>query len=99
MSCDKFKEIKQTYTIKTLQNGKYVSFEGGSTEREYMCKIDIKDAYFSVSLHREFQKFVRFQWKGQLFYDFDCFSEEADGATNISYYNILIMAASIEKLK
>ena len=32
-----------------------------------MCKIDLKNAYFSVPLHPESQKFVRFQWKGQLF--------------------------------
>ena len=36
-------------------------------KEDYMCQIDLKDAYFSVPLHPESQKFVRFQWKGQLF--------------------------------
>ena len=40
---------------------------------DYMCKIDLKDAYFSVPLHTESQKFLRFQWKSQLFH-FLCLS-------------------------
>ena len=40
-------------------------------EGEYMCKIDLKDAYFLVPLNQKFQKFVSFRWKN-LLYQFLC---------------------------
>ena len=36
-----------------------------------MCKLDLKDAYFSNPLDRNSRKFVRFQWNGTL-YEFVC---------------------------
>ena len=33
----------------------------------HMCKTGLNDTYFSVPLHPKSQKFVRVQWKGQLF--------------------------------
>ena len=33
---------------------------------DYVCKIDLKYAYFSVPLHRDSQKLVTFQWKRSL---------------------------------
>ena len=32
-------------------------------EGDWMCKLDLKDAFFSVPLDRNSRKFVRFQWK------------------------------------
>ena len=37
----------------------------------WMCKLDLKDAYFSLPLEWNLRKFVRFQWKGTL-YEFMC---------------------------
>ena len=36
-----------------------------------MCKLDLKDAYCSVPLHRRPQKFIRFQFQGRT-YQFTC---------------------------
>ena len=36
-----------------------------------LCKIDLKEVYFSVPLNKNSQKFVRFQWSGNL-YQFLC---------------------------
>ena len=38
---------------------------------DYMCKLDLKDAYFCVPLKKESRKYVRFQWEGTL-YEFLC---------------------------
>ena len=38
---------------------------------DYMCKIDLKDAYFSVALNESSRKLIRFKWGGNL-YEFLC---------------------------
>ena len=35
-------------------------------EKDCMCKIDLKDAYFCVPLHRKYRKYIGFCWEGQL---------------------------------
>ena len=36
-------------------------------KRDYMCKINLKDVYFSVPLHKNPRKLVRFLWAGNLY--------------------------------
>ena len=38
-----------------------------------MTTIDLKDAYYKVSIRRLFQKYLNFKWKDKL-YCFRCFS-------------------------
>ena len=38
---------------------------------DFQCKIDLKEAYFSVPLNKNSQKFVRLQWSGSI-YEFLC---------------------------
>ena len=40
-------------------------------ENDFLYKIDLKDAYYSVSLCMSSRKFVRFAWLGNL-YEFLC---------------------------
>ena len=40
-----------------LQNLKYMLQKG-----DYMCKLDLKDAHFSVALEKDSRQFVRFCW-------------------------------------
>ena len=42
-------------------------------EGDYMCKLDLKDAYFSAPLHQSSRNYVRFSWSGNL-YEFLCLS-------------------------
>ena len=37
-----------------------------------MASIDLKDAYYSVPIHSQFQKYLKFKWKGAT-YQFVCF--------------------------
>lgn len=37
----------------------------------YMASVDLRDAYYSIPIDEEYQKFLRFQWKGKLF-QFTC---------------------------
>lgn len=38
---------------------------------DYFTSIDLKDAYFSIPVHTDFQKYLKFNWEGQL-YKFVC---------------------------
>ena len=40
--------------------------------KNFMATIDLKDAYYSVAISRQFQKFLKFKWKEKL-YCFTCF--------------------------
>ena len=40
-------------------------------EEDYMCKVDMKDTYFSVPLHQSSRNYVSFSWSGSL-YEFLC---------------------------
>lgn len=37
----------------------------------FMTSIDLKDAYYSVSVNKKFRKYLKFHWKGKL-YEFTC---------------------------
>ena len=42
------------------------------TRNCFMGTIDLKDAYYNVTISRLFQKFLKFKWK-EKFYCFTCF--------------------------
>ena len=54
----KFGKAESAHYIRTLQNGRTISFETDPSKGDYMYKIDLKDAYFSVSHHPDSQRFV-----------------------------------------
>ena len=37
----------------------------------FMASVDLKDAYYSVPIHEDYQKYLKFQWEDQL-YTFNC---------------------------
>ena len=49
-------------------------------EGVYMCKIDVKDAYFSVPQNQKSQKFESFKWK-DVFSHFLCLWNDSDPST------------------
>ena len=54
------------FKMEGLQNLRYSLQEG-----DYICKLDPKDAYYSVPLQKISRKYVRFRWSGNL-YEFLC---------------------------
>ena len=40
-------------------------------QNDFLCKIDLKDAYFGIPLSKHSSKYVRFKWSGNL-YQFLC---------------------------
>ena len=36
-------------------------------KNDYFTSIDLSDAYFSVPIHSDYQKYLKFSWNGQLF--------------------------------
>ena len=49
-----------------LQSLKYLLDQG-----DFLCKIDLKDAYFAIPLEKTSRKYKRFLWEGDL-YKFTC---------------------------
>ena len=42
------------------------------TEGCFMASFDLKDAYFSVKIHEDYQQYLKFRWKNIL-YKFRCY--------------------------
>ena len=49
---------------------------------DFLSKIDLKEAYFPVPLNKNSQKFVRFQWSGNI-YEFLCLCFGLEPASRI----------------
>ena len=52
----------QKFKMESLKDVKNILNKG-----DYMIKIDLKDAYYSIPLHESSRKYVRFQWEGNLY--------------------------------
>ena len=65
---------------------------------DYMVKIDLKDAYFSIPLNHESRKFVRFKWEGNL-YEFVCLTFGIGPAPRIFSRLLKVPISLIRKLK
>ena len=67
-----FKSLKKTVTYHHFKIDTVLSAIRMMKPSCYMASIDLKDAYFSVPIHQEHQKYLKFLWKGTL-YKYVCF--------------------------
>jgi hypothetical protein len=68
------KEVESGGGTETFQDGRYWDFERASKryrEGDNFCKINLKDAYLTTSLHPDDQEFRQFRWRGKS-YPFFC---------------------------
>ena len=68
---DKSKTPKLFHPIRTLQDGVHTHVKRSFKERDYMVKINLKDAYLTVPIWRNHQKYLRFLWRDSLL-EFAC---------------------------
>ena len=62
----KLKRCQQVYCMQAFRNGRFALLEIPSGENNFLCKINLKFAYFSVPLCMSPRKFVRFALSGNL---------------------------------
>ena len=67
-------------------------------ENNFMSKVDLKDAYFCVLLHRNHQKFLQFQWKRDI-YEFLCLCFSLGPAPWISTKLLKIPIAVLKRIQ
>ena len=68
---------QQHFHMEGFQNLRYLLEEGS-----YMCNLDLKDAYYCVSLQKNSRKYVQLRWSGNL-YEFLCLCFGLDPAPRI----------------
>ena len=66
-------------------------------KNDYMCKIDLKDAYFAVPLHSSSQKHIRLKWKGNV-YQFLCLCFGLSSAPRVFTKLMKILISVMRKL-
>lgn len=57
---DKFEKTELKHPLCSFQNGRSHAFQGASSERRFLCKLGLKDAYFPVALNKIFRKYAKF---------------------------------------
>ena len=67
----KFKTTKSVPNLRTFQNGGIHMLRDLLKQNDYLVKIDIKDAYLTVPIWKDHQKYLRFLWKETL-HEFAC---------------------------
>lgn len=60
------KDLNEFVVYKHFKMEHFQSVLNIMTQNCYMAKIDLKDAYYTVNVHHEFRKFMRFIWKGNV---------------------------------
>ena len=70
---NKFETSEQFHPTPVFQNGRAEFITNMLQKGDYMCNLDLKNAYFCVPLKKESRKYVWLQWEGTLtLYEFLC---------------------------
>ena len=66
MPSDKFEKSQLLHTLLPFQNGRVIPVEETWQEEGYICKIDLKNTYFSFPLNLKIPKVCKFQIEGSM---------------------------------
>ena len=58
---------KFVFTIPAFQNGGSPSTERSLAGGGLMCKLDLRDAYFTIPINQKYRKYLRFKLEGTLY--------------------------------
>lgn len=61
------KDLNTNLTYHHFKMDTFLSASKLVTKHCFMASIDLKDAYYSVPIHDQDQKYLKFMWKGQLY--------------------------------
>ena len=63
----KFEKVESIHSIREFQNAEIVPSLGYLQKEDYMCKSNLKNAYFLVFLHQFSQNFPDFKWNNSIY--------------------------------
>lgn len=69
MTCHRSERL-YIYVVQTSQNGGY-QVHDMIQQRDWLCKLHLKNAYFTIFICTVDQKYLRFPWEGKV-YLFQC---------------------------
>ena len=61
------KGTEQVCIVRTFQMEDIRCAKDLITNGDHMCKLYLKDAYLSISIHQSCRKFLRFNWQGTVY--------------------------------
>ena len=59
-------KVQSIHSIREFQNAEIVPSLGSLQKEDYMCKSNVKNAYFLVFLYQFFQNFLNFKWNNSI---------------------------------
>jgi len=74
-----FRPVINLKPLNTFIQKEHFKMEGASMIKDllqsgdWMCSLDLKDAYLTVQIAKEYHKYLRFLWNGRIF-EFTCLS-------------------------
>ena len=94
---NKFETSEQFHPTPVFQNGRAEFITNMLQKGDYMCNLDLKNAYFCVPLKKESRKYVWLQWEGTLtLYEFLSLLWSRSSSSNI-YQNFKGTKFALEK--
>ena len=83
---------KITFKMETLKSALHMICKGC-----FFAKIDLKDAFYSISISNEDRKFLKFEWEGEL-YEFTCLPNGLSTASRIFTKVLKPVFAALRKI-
>ena len=88
---------KITFKMETLKSALQMISKGSLTFFCYFAKIDLKDAFYSISINDNDRKYLKFEWQGKV-YTFTCLPNGLSTASRIFTKVLKPVFAALRKI-